>query len=109
MLIQQPYIQHPAVNGDPQEPELPQESTTKPQALNLPAGISSKGEDAKMTQAMADSIEQQDLFAQLDRNLTLFKAISFNKDQEHTAHLAIQDRMQHLVAFDVNNFILNPQ
>jgi hypothetical protein len=92
-----------------------------------------------MTQAMADSIEQQclfarsdwdlfawsdwdliaqldrdlfaqsgwDLFAQLDWDLTLVKVGESNKDQEHTAQLAIQDRMRYPVAFDVNGFILN--
>ena len=30
-----------------------------------------------------------------------------NEDQEHTAQLAIQDRMRHPVAFHVNGFILN--
>jgi hypothetical protein len=52
-----------------------------------------------MTQAMADSIEQQDLFSQSDRDITSFKATSnidlgeSDEDQEHTAHLATQDRM----------------
>lgn len=58
-----------------------------------------------MTQAMADSIEQQDLFSQSDRDITAFKATSTidlgesDEDQEHTAHLATQDRMRHPVAF----------
>ena len=126
-----PTAIHPAVDGEPQEPELPQESSTKPQASNLSTGVSSKGRVQKMTQAMADSIKQQclfarsdwdlfarsdwdlfaqsdrDLFAQSDWDLTLVKVRESNKDQEHTAQLAIQDRMRHLVAFDVNGFILN--
>ena len=58
-----------------------------------------------MTQAMADSIEQQDLFSQSDRDVTAFEATSdnvfgeSNEDREHTAHLSIQDRMRHPVAF----------
>jgi hypothetical protein len=139
-----PAAIHPAVNFEPQEPELPQESSTKPQASNLSTGVNSKGRVQKTTQAMADSIKQQYLFAwldwdlfalldwslfsqsdqdlfvfaQLDRNLfaqsdqdlTLVKVISYSvlgKSKEHTAQLAIQDRMRHLVAFDVNGFILN--
>ena len=58
-----------------------------------------------MTQTMADSIEQQNLFSQSDRDVTAFKVTSDNdlgesdEDQEHTAHLSIQDRMRHPVAF----------
>ena len=58
-----------------------------------------------MTQAMADSIEQQCLFSQQDRDHTSFKAVPGNnsgesdKDCEHTAYLDIQDRMRHPVAF----------
>ena len=53
-----------------------------------------------MTQAMADSIEQRDLFPQSNRDTTAFKATSdsdlgeSDKDREHTAHLSIQDRMR---------------
>ena len=137
-----PAAIHPAVNFEPQEPELPQESSTKPQASNLFTGVNSKGRVQETTQAMADSIKQQylfawsdwdlfalldwdlfsqpdqdlfaqlnwDLFAQSDQDLTLVKVISYSmlgESKERTAQLAIQDRMRHLVAFDVNGFILN--
>ena len=58
-----------------------------------------------MTQTMADYIEQQCLLSQQNRYHTSFKAVPGNnlgdpnKDCEHTAHLYLQDRMQHLVAF----------
>ncbi len=75
------------------------------QAPNLFVGVSSRGRVRKMTQAMADSIEQQDLFSQPGRGPTTFEA-TFDKDlgesdddQEHTKHLDIQDRMRHQVAF----------
>ena len=95
----------PAVNDEPTEPDLPQESSIDHQASNLYAGVSSRGRVRKMTQTMADSIEQQDLFSQSDQDITSFKAISnidlgeSDEDQEHTAHLATQDRMRHPVAF----------
>ena len=95
----------PSVNDEHTEPDLPQESSTNHQSSNLYAGVSSRGRVRKMTQAMADSIEQQDLFSQSDRDITAFKATSTidlgesDEDQEHTAHLATQDRMRHPVAF----------
>ena len=60
-----------------------------------------------MTQAMAmeDSIEQQGLFSQQDRDHMSFKAVpgddlgESDEDCEHTAHLDLQDRMRHPVAF----------
>jgi len=58
-----------------------------------------------MTQAMADSIEQQAIFSQQDKNHSSFKAVpdddlgESDKDCEHTAHLDLQDRMRHPVAF----------
>ena len=58
-----------------------------------------------MTKAMADSIEQQDLSSQQDRDHTSFKAVpgndlgESNEDCEHTSHLNLQDRMWHPVAF----------
>jgi hypothetical protein len=58
-----PTAIHPAVDGEPPEPELPQESSTKPKASNLSTGVSCKGRVQKMTQAMADSIDHQYLFA----------------------------------------------
>ena len=58
-----------------------------------------------MTQAMADSIEQQAIFSQQDKNHSSFKAVpdddlgESDEDCEHTAHLDLQDRMRHPVAF----------
>ncbi len=58
-----------------------------------------------MTQAMVESIEHQGLFSKQDRDHTSFKAVPGNnlgdsdKDCEHTAHLDLQDRMWHPVAF----------
>ncbi len=72
------------------------------QAPNLFAGVSSRGRVRRMTQAMADSIEQQDLFSQPGRGPTAFEATfdedlgESDDDQEHTKHL---NRMCHPVAF----------
>jgi hypothetical protein len=55
--------------------------------------------------AMADSIEQQGLFSQQGRDHTSFKAVPGDElgepdeDCGHTAHLDLQDRMRHPVAF----------
>ena len=75
------------------------------QAPNLFGGVSSRGRVRRMTQAMADSIEEQDLFSQPGRGPTAFEATFDNNlgeldnDQEHTKHLEIQDRMRYPVAF----------
>ncbi len=75
------------------------------QAPNLFVGVSSRGRVCRTTQAMADSIEQQDLFSQPGRGPTAFE-VTFDKDleesdddQEYTKHLDIQDRMRHPMAF----------
>jgi hypothetical protein len=144
-----PTAIHPAVNFEPQEPELPQESSTKPQASNLSTVVNSKGRVqwldwdlfALLDQDLFSQLDQdlfaqldwdlfaqldRDLFAQLDRDLfaqsdrdlsaqsdqdlTLVKVISdsvLGESKVHTAQLAIQDRMPHPVAFDVNCVILN--
>ena len=75
------------------------------QAPNLFAGVSSRVRVCRMTQAMADSIEQQDLFSQPGRGPTAFE-VTFDEDleesdddQEYTKHLDIQDRMRNQVAF----------
>ena len=100
-----PAPTHPVSDGEPQEPELPVEPSSALPASRLHAGVSLRGRVQTMTQAMADSIEQQDLFSQSDRDVTAFEATSDNvfgesdEDREHTAHLSIQDRMRHPVAF----------
>jgi hypothetical protein len=80
--------------------DLLQDGTSSLPSLPSDAGTSSRGQMRKMSHAMAESISQKDFYGKGRMHYMAAQAITSHAyDQAHDEHLALQDRMRHLIAF----------